>query len=262
MKKTIVLLVLTCLIFSCQEEAKNSPETIHIKAKEAAALPLSFSEKVTAAHGGNVFSQKEALSFDIVLNFGGKERLRGEMTLSTDSRQGIIEYTDGTRLEWSDGEVKHDKDISESSARFSAYTWSYFALMPYKLNDKGTIWTDYPNKVMGGKEYDVKKLSFEDGVGDASEDWYVVYADKQNHLMSVAAYIVTAGGTVEEAEKDPHAIKYSDYVIIDGVPIATAWTFWGWTADDGLTDKLGEATITNPDFITLEEDAFELIGKE
>ncbi len=74
--------------------------------------------------------------------------------------------------------------------------------------------------------------------------------------MHAAAYIVTSGKTLEEAEKDPHAIVYSDYQFINDIPIAHHWDFYGWTALDGLTKELGKGQLSDFKFITIEEDFF------
>ena len=98
---------------------------------------------------------------------------------------------------------------------------------------------------MNGENYLTHKLSFEAGTGDAPDDWYVLYADEDSQLLQVAAYIVTAGQSQEEAEEDPHAIEYLNYQTVDGVPFATEWKFWGWRTEEGLTDQLGSANVSN-----------------
>lgn len=208
--------------------------------------PDTFAEQVEQAHAKADFKAYEAIQFDLQLFFGGKERLNGTLTLSTDSRNGLIATKDGKKIYFQDDKIYFAPETENvASTRFSAYTWPYFFMLPYKLNDPGTVWNDYPDKSMDGKNYLTHKLSFEAGTGDAPDDWYVVYADEENELLQVAAYIVTAGQSQEEAEKDPHAIEYLEYKTVQGIPIATAWKFWGWQADQGLTDQLGEATLRN-----------------
>lgn len=43
------------------------------------------------------------------------------------------------------------------------------------------------------KDHQTAKLTFEKGIGDAPDDWYVVYTDPENNTMQAAAYIVTFG---------------------------------------------------------------------
>jgi hypothetical protein len=40
----------------------------------------------------------------------------------------------------------------------------------------GTIWNEYDNKEKTLQI--IRKLTFKSGTGDAPDDWYVVYADK------------------------------------------------------------------------------------
>eukprot|EP00903_Cladosiphon_okamuranus_P000645 g643.t1 len=101
------------------------------------------------------------------------------------------------------------------------------------------LWLIGRLNTLSDKVYLTSKLSFEPGTGDAPDDWYVLYADPDSKLLQVAAYIVTAGKDKAEAEKDPHAIEYLNYQNTGGIPIATEWKFWGWQADQGLTDQLG-----------------------
>lgn len=209
--------------------------------------------QLETAHHKAEFLAKEAVQFDIVLTFGGKERLNGTITALTNSTQARIDYADGRRVLYKDNTVYAPAAMAEpdkqKSTRFGAYTWPYFFLFPYKLNDPGTQWAPYTNNVLQGKTYEAQKLTFEAGTGDDPGDWYITYADPASHLVEVAAYIVTAGKTQAEAEEDPHAVQYSDYKLVDGIPIAHQWTFWAWRTEAGLTDQLGAATISNVRFI-------------
>ena len=60
----------------------------------------------------------------------------------------------------------------------------------------------------------------------------------------------------DKAEEDPHAIVYSNYQDVDGIPIATKWGFHGWTKTEGLTDTLGNATLFNFKFVADSDSLF------
>ncbi len=219
-------------------------------------LPSSVSI-IEAAHQKDLFMSKKNVAFDIQLFFGGSERLNGRIILSADSKNGKIENGDGTVILFNNDTVFCSPEIENlGSARFAAYTWSYFFMFPYKLSDGGTQWNDYENGQLGELDYDAQKLTFTAGTGDAPEDWYIMYSDPESHLINTAAYIVTAGGTIEEAEEDPHAIEYCDYKQVDGIPVSTTWRFWEWRTDKGLTKQLGNATISNMEFLTVSEEFY------
>lgn len=219
----------------------------------------SFAKLVHSAHEKGSFLNKKTIHFNLKLFFGGNERLNGKISLSTDGTKGKYEMQDESTLIFRHDSVFISENYSNSErARFAAYTWSYFFLMPYKLDDPGTIWSAYEDTLLNGETFKTAKLSFEAGTGDAPDDWYIVYADPNSMLMNTAAYIVTAGKSKEEAEKDPHAIKYSEYSDIDGIPIAHRWDFYAWKADSGLTDTLGYAILENIKFDSYDESEFTL----
>ncbi|MGH1335262.1 MAG: DUF6503 family protein [Aureispira sp.] len=227
--------------------------------KEVPVNANPYVAAVEEAHQRKAFLAKEAIKFDIVLEFGGAERLNGTVTTLTNSTKVRIDYKNGQSL-LCDGDKVFAVDAENSaSKRFAVYTWSYFFLFPYKLSDEGTKWAAYEQSNLKDKAYLTQKLTFEAGTGDDPDDWYITYANPENNLIEVAAYIVTAGGTAqEEAEKDPHAVSYGNYQDIDGIPIAHEWKFWGWKPDTGLTDQLGAATLSNIQFVTADPELFEM----
>ncbi|WP_020535015.1 DUF6503 family protein [Lewinella cohaerens] len=252
--RTLIFSTFLFTLLACGPTATAPAETTP---EVETPAPLTFAEKVETAHQKESFRSHEAIQFDLQLFFGGNERLNGTLTLSTDSRQALIAYKDGKKIYVQDDKMFVAPETENlKSTRFAAYTWSYFFMLPYKLNDSGTVWNDYPNTNLNGDTYATGKLSFAPGTGDAPDDWYVVYADTETLLTQVAAYIVTAGKSQEEAEEDPHAIQYLNYQKVDGIPIATEWKFWGWQPDQGLTEQLGEATLRNISFVTPAEGFF------
>lgn len=218
---------------------------------------LKFTDKVENAHHKQDFLAKEAVQFNLKLEFGGKERMDAKFTTLTNSTEGVIEFKNGSKIIFNKDKVYYSATIpNEESVRFDAFTWSYFFLFPYKLSDPGTIWNAYANKEKDLENYNTEKLTFKSGTGDAPDDWYVVYANKKTNLLEKAAYIVSVKAGKEEAEKDPHAIQYLDYKTVDGIPMATKWVFWGWEDGKGLTNELGLATLSDIKFVTVDADYF------
>jgi len=210
----------------------------------------SFVADIEKRHQKAAFLSHDAIEFDIELFFGGSKRLDATVTLSSDSRYARIDKKDGSTIIVRDDMVYASPALKDDkSVRFAAYTWSYFFMLPYKLSDDGTKWSSYTSMAESESSMDAMKLSFESGTGDAPDDWYIVYADEKLHQLTHAAYIVTAGASQEEAEEDPHAIAYDEYSVVQGVPIAQKWTFWGWREGKGLTDALGNANLSRIGFV-------------
>ncbi|SDX16600.1 DUF6503 family protein [Flavobacterium degerlachei] len=244
MKKVVATILLSALVFvGCKSNEEKE----------------TFTQKTEKAHQKEKFATKQAIQFDFKLEFGGKERMDAKFIVLTNSTQGIIEYKNGAKIIFDKDKVYYSANIpSEETVRFDAFTWEYFFLFPYKLTDPGTIWNAYDNKEANHEEYLTEKLTFKSGTGEAPDDWYVVYADKKTNLIEKAAYIVTIKGNKEEAEKNPHAIQYLEYKDVDGIPIATKWVFWEWKEGEGLTNNIGNASLTNIKFITVTKDTFKI----
>lgn len=136
---------------------------------------MVFTEAVEMAHKKEAFLSHQAVSFNLLLKFGGNERLNGKITLLTNSNKGLIELPDGNKIIYKGDSVFCSPELAnQKGVRFDAYTWSYFFLFPYKLTDEGTLWNDYPAKKINDSLFLSQKLTFKDGTGDAPDDWYVV----------------------------------------------------------------------------------------
>ena len=248
MKNIITLLFAVTLLFACKTEEKQEKEKSAVQA-EIQEKTHPFADKIEKAHKKEAFLNYDAIAFDTEIAFGGNTILQAKITVATNSSYAKIEMENGEKIYINEDKIFVSPGLKENpSSRFNAYTWTYFFLLPYKLSDKGVLLNEYTTQHRN-EDYTTNKLSFEANIGDAPDDWYVLYANKNTHVLEVAAYIVTLGKTQKEAEKDPHAIKYENFINVNDVPFATKWSFWGWKADKGLTQQIGEASIKNIQFI-------------
>lgn len=251
MKKLITLTLSTLILVSSCQKNKETPKPIIKK-----SIEKNLSQKIEAAHKKDAFLKNEAISFDAKIIFGGNEIFDANITITTSSDIAKISYKNGDEIFVNQQEIFVSPSLENNAGvRFHAYTWTYFFLFPYKLNDKGTKWDFNFKTKETNNSLTTTKLSFEANIGDAPEDWYITYTNNNNVLQHIA-YIVTAGKTKTEAEADPHAIQYSDYQMIQNIPIATNWSFYEWNLNDGLTNKIGSGKITNIKFVNNFRDNF------
>lgn len=227
----------------------------------ALALPVTaenFAVPIEKAHGGEAWDAQSAVAADIRVEFGGNLMIDGRMITDTPVGQTRFELADGTVLVF-DGKdaFTAPADSKFQGTRFHVLTWPYFLAAPMKLDDPGAHLEALGKRPFrDGKSLDAARLTFGDGVGDSPDDWYVVYRDDDGQLAGMA-YIVTFGKSAEEAEKEPHAITYHDYKKVDGVSLATRWTFWNWNEKDGLVgEPIGKVTLDNIQFVEPAADAF------
>lgn len=253
MKKVLILLLAISILTSCKEK-KEPKESVEVptatEMPEAQPEITAFTNSIELAHKKEAFLSNDAVAYDFTVSFGGNTLLDGKITQKTDGSMVRIDNKDGSVIVF-DGDKVYANNVDVAAnpmTRFHIFTWSYFFAMPYKLNDPGTQWSSEEMLTYGDTKYPTSRLSFENGVGDTSEDWYVVYKDPKTNVLDGVAYIVSFGKSVEAAEEEPHFAKYEDLTVVDGVPFATKWSFHNWNKEDGYTDQIGEASITNIKF--------------
>jgi len=210
----------------------------------------NFTSSIEKKHNKEAFLQKNFISYDIDIKFGGNDYLKGTILQETGGGKIQITQENGSIIVF-DGDKVYGKGVSDKKkgkARFDIFTWPYFIGMPYKLDDKGTVWSNASKNIWDKEKLATAKLSFESGTGDAPDDWYIVYKNEDNSLAGTA-YIVSFGKGKEAAEKEPHAIKYNDYQTIEGIPISTNWSFHLWSIEEGYTETIGEVKLSNIKFL-------------
>ncbi len=261
MNKIIGFLLIAITLSACNNgknaEDKNDNEKMipvegdGVIGDGAISIEQAFAKGIEKSHNKEKFMSHKAVSFDLLLNFGGKERLDAKVTMLTNSSKVKIELKDNSAIIF-DGENVYTSpsNVEKPMARFDVLTWSYFFAMPFKLTDPGTNWSNLEQADINGNTFTRAKLTFESETGDTAEDWYWAYVDNKTNLLTYAPYIVTFGSNVNKAEENPHAIVYSNYAVVDSVAIADQWKFYNWSQEQELYgDPIGDAKITNIQFL-------------
>ena len=75
--------------------------------------------------------------------------------------------------------------------RFSHSLMFYFHTMPFVLADDGIIYEEVEDKEIKGETYKGLKISYEENVGDADKDQYILYYDPETYRMEWLAYTAT-----------------------------------------------------------------------
>lgn len=225
----------------------------------AAASPEQRIAALEAVHGGEAYAAHDAVQADLKLDFGPM-KLAGTMTFTPSLSKARVDL-DGVADLVFDGSAAwvspSDAEVPGPPARFHVLTWPYFVAVPFKLDDPGTNHADAGQVAVTSAD-DVRvgtKISFDAGVGDAPDDWYIAFTDDEGR-MDALAYIVTATKSKEEAESNPSIILYSDFVEVDGVTFASTWSFHYWDPAEGIGKQKGTAELSNFKFVTPAADTF------
>lgn len=260
MRKYIFSLLIVAILTSCKNDTKNQ-DMMPVEPNGgigdgAPSIENAIVAGIEKAHHKQDFTDHEMVSFDLKLDFGGKTRFNGKVSMLTNSGKIKVEKQDGTILLYDGDKMFSTQTDNLTNDRFDLFTWPYFFAFPYKLSDPGTVFALSEKDSLMGKSYETFTLKFEDGTGDSPDDWYVGYVNN-DQLVRAAAYIVTFNNTQKKAEEAPHAIVYSGYKDVDEIPIAHHWEFYNWSKENGVTGApIGMASLDNVTFSEAEEDFF------
>lgn len=222
-------------------------------------MMTSFANNIEKAHGMSIWQKKRAVEMDLVLEFGGSEALKCKLIFDMHTSKARMELVNGTTLVF-DGQRAwvSPTESKMPMARFHLLTWSYFLAAPFKLRDPGTHLEKYDKLLINDKLSETAKLTFDKGTGDAPDDWYIIYPQSETNQIEAMAYIVSYGKDVAEAQKQPHAIVYHEYMDIDGVKLSTLWTLHHWSKEQGPHgEAIGKVKLSNIKFINPAKDAFD-----
>ncbi len=237
-------LSLLTVITACTQKQQTDTET-----NKKSTINHAFAVPIEKAHNMKVWKTKGALKTDVKLTFGGKTAMNAMLYVNAGGPGIRLELSNDTFAVFN-GNKMWSAPTDTSVSRFQLKTWAYFLQIPYKLNDPGTNMQPLGTTKMNGEVYKTAKLTFDSGTGDTPDDWFILYRNRKTNRLHVMAYIVTANKTVKEAEKNPHAISYENFKMVEGIPIATTWKLWSWDYENGFSDEpIGKVQLTNIEFM-------------
>lgn len=176
-KKSIVVFAAVALLCGCTQ--KNTTDKSAPEKEYNPALA-----NVLEAHGGiDEWNEQQTLSFEM----GNQKH-----TIDLHTRELKIS-SPGMAMGNDNGTVwmKQDSANFQGSPTFYHSLMFYFHTMPFVLADDGINYEEVPEKEINGTTYKGLKISFNDGVGDASKDNYIMYYHSDTNKMEWMAYTST-----------------------------------------------------------------------
>ena len=144
--------------------------------------------------------------------------------------------------------VSPDTAQIEINPRFWSTAPFYFLGLPFVLADDGIKYENLPAQEMDGKAFDLVKVTYEEGVGDAPDDFYVVYINQETKLMGALRYVVSYpeffpnGGHSKEK-----IMKIIDLQAREGIKLPTGYHTYWWT-DEGAGEHLTNVYVSELSF--------------
>lgn len=227
------------LLSACQQEkpSEASTETKIVNPNTVATnLPKELIKGLEAHGGLSNWQKMRSLEFEIQRNGSTEHQL-----IDLHNRKVLLSHQD-YKLGFDGKEVWVSPDkaaFGKGSARFYHNLIFYFHAIPFVLADPGINYEVLPQTTLNGTTYDVVKISYKDGVGDAPEDYYIAHFDTKTHLMKLLLYTVTyySGATSDKF----NALLYEEFEEVNGLLLPKLMKGYKYT--DG---KLGELRYERP----------------
>ncbi len=145
------------------------------------------------------------------------------------------------------------------NVRFWSLTPFYFVGVPFVMADEGINLEEAGEIEFEGRTYDLVKATFAQGTGDAPDDFYVVYVDRETGRVGGVRYIVSYPGFFPDGGHSPEKfMAYDGEQRVDGVLFPQTFRTFMWDADknttldlatnSSMTDVAFDATLTDSYF--------------
>lgn len=215
---------------------------IVLRAIEAAGGLETWYAAPTSAYGfeySNVQSNTRFKSF-LVADNASRHIYHDLVALGTPDEVQSVE----ARFAWDGTQAwMWPAEVDGPNARFWSSTGYYFTSIPFVLADPGIRYEKLPDAELDGTVFDMAQVTYEDGVGDAS-DTYTLYVDKQTDRLRAIRYTVTYGGRPARGET---LLYYDDWTTVDGLSVATHMTGYDFV-DGAKADYKNEMWVTEISF--------------
>ena len=269
----VLAIVVLVLAISCGQKANKEETTATTVVEEMEKAPVYNTEDpqsilaaIEYAHGGWNDLWKKA---DVQYTYTYYSTDADKTDLSTEryifsNEASFGHYTkheinvmpgvEGTVSQCFDGEktVVHVNDVANEDPqantvgdflRKANYFWF---VMPYKLNDSGTIASYEGQETHNGKTYDKVKISYDPAVtGKEQNDTYVLYVNPETKLIDRFYFSLPFMGVSE-----PLIIADYEYSDVDGQMIATKRSYYmpsekGYAESPNLVQTLSDISFDN-----------------
>lgn len=132
-----------------------------------------------------------------------------------------------------------DTAYFDYNLRFWAMTPIFFLAQPFNFDGNGVIIEKLEDKTLNDVEYDAVKITFAEGTGDAPNDYYINYFDKQTHQLAVLRYIVSYPKYFKDGGHTPEkTMTLHDFKTVDGITLPTVYKTYMTAEDEGLAGDI------------------------
>lgn len=124
-----------------------------------------------------------------------------------------------------------------TSVRFWSLTPYYFVGLPFVLADEGIHFSTLEPLEWQENTYTPIKVTYGNGVGDAPDDYYVIYLNEQTNQLDALRYIVSYRGFFEDGQHLPEKLMtITEHITVDGMILPAGFQTRWW--NDGKPSEV------------------------
>ena len=181
-------------------------------------------ERMIEAHGGlEKWRSAPTVSFEDTLQPPEGPPLTSRVSVEQRSRRAYLDFPEmGARMAWDGGKAWSENWQGPFPPRFFALLSYYFLNLPWlaadpgvNLSEPGTgkLWDD-------PTEYITVKMTFEPGVGDTPDDYYILYIDPDSYRLRAAELRVTYADILPpEVDAIEEIAVYDKFATVEGLVV-------------------------------------------
>jgi len=192
-----------------------------------------MAQEMIEAHGGlDKWRAAPTVTFEDNMTPAGAPRgMQAIVTVEQSRRRAYLDYpgTDMT-ITWDGKHAWSQNWASPAPPRFMALLNYYFLNLPWLTMDPGVILGDVEMARLWDDpvEYVTIRMTFEEGVGDTPDDYYVLYIHPQNKRLKACRYVVTYKALLPPGVKSTpeHLLVYDTYEEVEGLVVPSHYTIY------------------------------------
>ena len=189
--------------------------------------------RMIEAHGGlEKWRSAPTVSFeDSFLPPDATSPMDSRVTVEQQTRHAYLDFPGmNARISWDGEKVWSENWQAPFPPRFWALLSYYFANLPWLAVDPGVnlaepgtgkLWDD-------PTEYITVKMTFEPGVGDTPDDYYILIIDPNNYRLKAADLAVTYAGILPpDVDAIREVIIYEEFTTVNGLTVPAKGSVYG-----------------------------------
>jgi hypothetical protein len=206
-----------------------------------------------SAHGGmEKWRKAPTVSFeDEFLQAGTQQPTISQVSVEQGRRRAYLDFpASKSRITWDGTEAWSENWQAPIPPRFLALLNYYFLNLPWLSMDrgvnlaepgKGKLWDD-------PTEYITVKMTFDAGVGDTPDDYYILYIDPKSNRLKACEYTATYASILPPGTKatPAHILVYETFATFDGLVVPTRYSIYDKTHKLVATCKIRNWSFKKP----------------